>query len=140
LKILERTVAKIVEILDVSKLFVKPVLIATVLNSIAFYIAVAISGDIVTTNSPMTITVFHVIAFTIFQGGILGAIFAWFMLKTSSPSKNWKIYATLLLVVSFVAPFGGVQTTTMALSLNLLHLIAGVIIIPAIAKALPVSK
>ena len=140
MKILERTVAKIVEILDVSKLFVKPVLIATVLNSIAFYIAVAISGDIVTTNSPMTITVFHVIAFTIFQGGILGAIFAWFMLKTSSPSKNWKIYATLLLVVSFILPFGGVQTTTMALSLNLLHLIAGVIIIPAIAKALPVSK
>jgi hypothetical protein len=125
---------------EIAKAFVKPVLIASLINSIAFFILVALSGDIVTTNSPMTITVFHVIGFTIFQGGILGIIFAWFMLKTSSPSKNWKIYATLLLVVSFVAPFGGVQTTTMALSLNLLHLIAGVIIIPAIAKALPVSK
>ena len=125
---------------EIAKAFVKPVLIASLINSIAFFILVALSGDIVTTNSPMTITVFHVIGFTIFQGGILGIIFAWFMLKTSSPSKNWKIYATLLLVVSFILPFGGVQTTTMALSLNLLHLIAGVIIIPAIAKALPVSK
>jgi hypothetical protein len=125
---------------DIAKAFVKPVLIASLINSIAFFILVALSGDIVTTNSPMTITVFHVVGFTIFQGGILGAIFAWFILKTSSPSKNWKIYATLLLVVSFAAPFGGVQTTTMALSLNLLHLIAGVIIIPAIAKSLPASR
>ena len=125
---------------EIAKAFVKPVLIASLINSIAFFILVALSGDIVTTNSPMTITVFHVIGFTIFQGGILGIIFAWFMLKTSSPSKNWKIYATLLLVVSFILPFGGVQTTTMALSLNLLHLIAGVIIIPAIAKSLPASR
>jgi hypothetical protein len=125
---------------EIAKAFIKPVLIASLLNAVAFFIAVAISGDIVTTNSPMTITVFHVIGFTIFQGGILGAIFAWFMLKTSSPSKNWKIYATLLLVVSFILPFGGVQTTTMALWLNLLHVIAAIVIIPAIAKSLPVSK
>jgi hypothetical protein len=125
---------------ELTKAFIRPVLIASLINAIAFFIAVAISGDIVTTNNPMTITVFHVIGFTIFQGGILGVIFAWFMLKTKAPSKNWKVYATILLVVSFAIPFGGVQTTTMALWLNLLHVIAGIIIIPAIAKSLPVSK
>lgn len=122
---------------ELAKLFVKPVLIASVINAIVFFIAVAISGEIITTTNPMTITVFHVIGFTIFQGGILGAIFAWLMLKTKSPSKNWTIYATILLIVSFILPFGGVETTTMALWLNLLHLIAGVVIIPAISKSLP---
>lgn len=122
---------------DLTKVFVKPVLIASVVNAIVFFIASAISGDIVTTNNPMTITVFHVIGFTLFQGGILGLIFAWLMLKTKSPSKNWTIYATLLLIVSFALPFGGVETVTMALWLNLLHVIAGVVIIPAIAKSLP---
>lgn len=125
----------------ISKAFVKPVLISAVINAVAFLLAVQISGEIVTSNEPiMTITVFHVIGFTIFQGGILGAIFAWLMLKTKSPKKNWQIYATVLLVVSFVLPFGGVQTTVMALWLNLLHLIAGVVIIPAVAKSLPAAK
>jgi len=125
----------------ISKAFVKPVLISAVINAVAFLLAVQISGEIVTSNEPiMTITVFHVIGFTIFQGGILGAIFAWLMLKTKNPKKNWQIYATVLLVVSFVLPFGGVQTTTMALWLNLLHLIAGVVIIPAVAKVLPAEK
>jgi hypothetical protein len=112
-----------------------------VINAIVFFVAVQISGDIITSNEPiMTITVFHVIGFTIFQGGILGAIFAWLMLKTKTPKKSWQIYATVLLVVSFALPFGGVQTTTMALWLNLLHLIAGIVIIPAVAKAMPAAK
>lgn len=122
---------------EIAKLFVRPVLIASVVNAIVFFIATAISGEIVTTTNPMTITVFHVIGFTIFQGGILGLVFAWLMLKTKSPSKNWTIYATLLLIISFALPFGGVETVTMALWLNLLHLIAGIVIIPAIAKSLP---
>jgi len=126
---------------EISKVFVKPVLISAVLNAVVFFLAVQVSGDIITSNEPiMTITVFHVIGFTIFQGGILGAIFAWLMLKTKSPKKSWQIYATLLLVISFVLPFGGVQTTTMALWLNLLHLIAGIVIIPSVAKTLPAAK
>lgn len=126
---------------QIAKSFTRPVLISAVLNAIVFLVAVQISGDIITSNEPvMTITVFHVIGFTIFQGGILGAIFAWLMLKTKSPKKNWQIYATLLLIISFALPFGGVQTTTMAIWLNVLHLIAGVIIIPAVAKELPNQK
>ena len=126
---------------EISKVFVKPVLISAVLNAVVFFLAVQVSGDIITSNEPiMTITVFHVIGFTIFQGGILGAIFAWLMLKTKSPKKSWQIYATLLLVISFVLPFGGVQTTTIALWLNLLHLIAGIVIIPSVAKTLPAAK
>jgi hypothetical protein len=125
---------------ELAKAFVRPVLIAAAINAVVFFIAVALSGEIVTADNPMTITVFHVIGFTIVQGGILGAIFAWFMLKTKAPSKNWIRYATILLVISFILPFGGVETTTMALWLNLLHVIAGVVIIPAVSKALPVSK
>lgn len=125
---------------ELTKAFVRPVLIASAINAVVFFIAVELSGEIVTADNPMTITVFHVIGFTIVQGGILGVIFAWFMLKTKAPSKNWIRYATILLVISFILPFGGVETTTMALWLNLLHLIAGVVIIPAVSKALPVSK
>ena len=126
---------------QISKVFVRPVLISAVINAIVFFVAVQISGDIITSNEPiMTITVFHVIGLTIFQGGILGAIFAWLMLKTKTPKKSWQIYATVLLVISFALPFGGVQTTTMALWLYLLHLIAGIVIIPAVAKAMPAAK
>lgn len=126
---------------QITKIFVKPVLLAALVNSIVFLIGVQVSGNILTSNEPiMTLSIINVIGFTIFQGGILGAIFAWFMLKTNAPKRNWQIYATLLLVISFVVPFGGVQTITMALWLNLLHLIAGAIIIPMVAKELPTEK
>lgn len=126
---------------QITKIFVKPVLLAALVNSIVFLIGVQVSGNILTSNEPiMTLSIINVIGFTIFQGGILGAIFAWFMLKTNAPKRNWQIYATLLLVISFVVPFGGVQTVTMALWLNLLHLIAGAIIIPMVAKELPTEK
>lgn len=126
---------------QITKIFVKPVLLAALVNSIVFLIGVQVSGNILTSNEPiMTLSIINVIGFTIFQGGILGAIFAWFMLKTNAPKRNWQIYATLLLVISFVVPFGGVQTITMALWLNLLHLIAGAIIIPMVARELPTEK
>lgn len=126
---------------QITKIFVKPVLLAALVNSIVFLIGVQVSGNILTSNEPiMTLSIINVIGFTIFQGGILGAIFAWFMLKTNAPKRNWQIYATLLLLISFVVPFGGVQTITMALWLNLLHLIAGAIIIPMVAKELPTEK
>jgi hypothetical protein len=52
----------------------------------------------------------------------------------------WTWISVIALVLSFVMPFGGIVGLGAALWLSLMHLVAGVLIIPAVRKALPATK
>ena len=49
----------------------------------------------------------------------------------------WLYISLIALALSFVMPFGGISSTEGALWLNLMHVVAGALIIPMARGALP---
>jgi hypothetical protein len=51
----------------------------------------------------------------------------------------WLSISLIALALSFVLPFGGIQGIEAAVWLNVMHIVAGALIIPMVRNALPSS-
>jgi hypothetical protein len=117
-------------------------LIAAVINQILYFVATeAFSVEFILRNfDGMEIPVFAPALFSVFQGVVGGVIVAWIASRTSSPRNTWLAISLIALALSFVMPFGGLETGASldgALWLNLMHVVAGALIIPMVRQALP---
>jgi hypothetical protein len=77
--------------------------------------------------------------FSVFQGVVGGVIVAWIATRTKSPKNTWLSISLIALALSFVLPFGGLETFDGAVWLNLMHVVAGALIIPMVRHALPAA-
>ena len=75
--------------------------------------------------------------FSVFQGIVGGVIVAWIAARTKSPKNVWLSISLIALALSFVMPFGGMSSIESALWLNLMHVVAGALVIPMVRSALP---
>ena len=117
-------------------------LIAAAVNQVLYFVATGLFGQefMLAQGESMAIPVIAPAMFSIFQGLVGGLLVAWIASRTKSPQNVWTWLSVIALVVSFVLPFGGIVGLGAALWLNLMHLVAGLLIIPAVRKALPANK
>lgn len=117
-------------------------LAAAVINQVLYFLATGVFGQefVLAQGDGMSIPVIAPAMFSIFQGLVGGVVVGWIASRTNSPRKTWTTLATIGLVLSFVMPFGGIQGIGAAIWLNVMHVVAGVIIIPMVAKALPTQR
>lgn len=87
----------------------------------------------------MGIPFFAPAMFSIFQGIVGGVIVAWIAARTKSPRNVWLSISLIALALSFVLPFGGIQGFEAAVWLNVMHVVAGALIIPMVRNALPAT-
>jgi high-affinity K+ transport system ATPase subunit B len=85
----------------------------------------------------MAIPFFAPALFSVFQGIVGGVIVAWIASRTKSPKNVWLSISLIALSLSFVLPFLAISSTEAALWLNLMHVVAGALIIPMVRGALP---
>jgi len=114
-------------------------LLAAALNVIVFLIATQISGAlIVTMPAEMEVTFIEPFIFSLMLG-IIGSVIAGFIaLRTAQPRRTWIIIAIGALILYGVPPFLSAGVTT-ALWFNVMHAVAGLCLIPAVAAQLPES-
>lgn len=112
-------------------------LLAAALNVIVFLIATQISGAlIVTMPAEMEVAIIQPFIFSLMLG-ILGSVIAGFIaLRTAKPRRTWIIIAVGALVLYGVPPFLSAGVAT-ALWFNVMHAVAGLCLIPAVAAQLP---
>lgn len=112
-------------------------LLAATLNVIVFLIATQISGAlIVTMPAEMEVAIIQPFIFSLLLG-ILGSVIAGFIaLRTAKPRRTWIIIAIAALVLYGVPPFLSAGVAT-ALWFNVMHAVAGLCLIPAVAAQLP---
>lgn len=112
-------------------------LLAATLNVIVFLIATQISGAlIVTMPAEMEVMLIQPFIFSLMLG-ILGSVIAGFIaLRTAKPRRTWIIIAVGALVLYGVPPFLSAGVAT-ALWFNVMHAVAGLCLIPAVAAQLP---
>lgn len=112
-------------------------LIAAVLNTIVFFVATQISGAlIVTMPDAMELTVAQPFIFTMLLSILGGSAVGYLALRTAQPKRTWVIVAIVALVLYGIPPFASAGVIT-ALWFNVMHAVAGLILIPAVASALP---
>jgi hypothetical protein len=116
-------------------------LVAAVINQVVYFVATEMFGQefILAQGEPMGIPVFAPAMFSIFQGVVGGVIVAWIASRTRSPRNVWLSISLIALALSFVLPFGGVQGFEAAVWLNVMHVVAGALIIPMVRNALPAT-
>lgn len=114
-------------------------LIAAVINQILYFAATEFFAvDFILRDlDGMTIPLFAPALFSVFQGIVGGVVVAWVASRTRSPRNIWLAISLIALALSFVLPFLGIETFDGALWLNLMHLVAGALIIPMVWAALP---
>jgi hypothetical protein len=117
-------------------------LIAAVLNQALYFVATSFFAvEFVLRNfDGETIPLFAPAMFSVFQGVVGGVIVAWIATRTASPKNTWLAIRLIALALSFVLPFGGLEEFESALWLNLMHVVAGAIIIPMVRAALPATR
>ena len=115
-------------------------LLAAIVNTIVFYIATAISGDlIVLMPAEETLTVFQPFIFTAMLG-IVGSLMVSFIAqRTANPRRTWVLSTIIAVTLYGLPPFLSAGITT-AIWFNVMHAVAALFIIPAVAKQLPESK
>jgi hypothetical protein len=115
-------------------------ILAAIVNTIVFYIATAISGDlIVLMPAEETLTVFQPFVFTTILG-IVGSLMVSFVAqRTATPRRTWVLSTIIAVTLYGIPPFLSAGVST-AIWFNVMHAVAAVLIIPAVAKALPESK
>jgi hypothetical protein len=115
-------------------------ILAAIVNTIVFYIATAISGDlIVLMPAEETLTVFQPFVFTTILG-IVGSLMVSFVAqRTATPRRTWVLSTIIAVTLYGLPPFLSAGAST-AIWFNVMHAVAAVLIIPAVAKALPESK
>ena len=116
-------------------------LIAAVINQILYFVATEAFGQefLLAKGGPMGIPFFAPAMFSIFQGIVGGVIVAWIAARTKSPRNVWLSISLIALGLSFVLPFGGIQGFEAAVWLNVMHVVAGALIIPMVRNALPAT-
>jgi hypothetical protein len=115
-------------------------LLAAIVNTIVFYIATAISGDLVVLMpAEVTLTVFQPFVFTAMLG-IVGSLMVSFIAqRTANPRRTWVLSTIIAVTLYGLPPFLSAGITT-AIWFNVMHAVAALFIIPAVAKQLPESK
>lgn len=115
-------------------------LIAAVVNQALYFIATEFFGqEFVLAQGGMAIPLFAPALFSVFQGVVGGVVVAWIASRTKSPQNVWLSVSLIALALSFVLPFGGIVGFSAAVWLNVMHVVAGALIIPMVRAALPVS-
>lgn len=117
-------------------------LIAAVINQGLYFIATEFAGvEFILRNfDGQTIPLIAPAMFSVFQGIVGGVIVALIASKTASPKNTWLAISLIALALSFVMPFGGIETFDGAIWLNVMHVVAGALIIPMVRSALPVTR
>ena len=115
-------------------------LLAAIVNTIVFFIATAISGDLVVLMpAEETLTVFQPFIFTAMLG-IVGSLMVSFIAqRTANPRRTWVLSTIIAVTLYGLPPFLSAGITT-AIWFNVMHAVAALFIIPAVAKQLPESK
>jgi hypothetical protein len=115
-------------------------LLAAIVNTIVFYVATAISGDLVVLMpAEETLTVFQPFIFTAMLG-IVGSLMVSFIAqRTANPRRTWVLSTIIAVTLYGLPPFLSAGITT-AIWFNVMHAVAALFIIPAVAKELPESK
>ena len=113
--------------------------IAAVINQALYFLAAEFFQVefLLTDPAGMAIPFFAPALFSVFQGIVGGVIVVWIASRTKSPKNVWLSISLIALALSFVMPFGGISSTEGALWLNLMHVVAGALIIPMVRGALP---
>jgi Na+-driven multidrug efflux pump len=112
-------------------------LIAAVLNTIVFFVAIQISGPlVVTTPSEMELTAIQPFIFTLLLGILGGSAVGFIALRTAQPQRTWIIVSMVALLLYGVPPFVSAGVVT-ALWFNVMHAVAGIVLIQAVASVLP---
>lgn len=117
-------------------------LIAAVINQGLYFLTTEMLGvEYVLRNfDGMTIPFFAPAMFSVFQGIVGGVVVAWIASRTKSPQNVWLAISLIALALSFVMPFGGIETLEGAWWLNAMHVVAGALIIPMVRAALPAQS
>ena len=112
-------------------------LIAAVLNTIVFFVATQVSGALIV-NMPdvMELTAAQPLIFTMLLSILGGSAVGYLALRTAQPKRTWVTVAIVALVLYGFPPFASAGIVT-ALWFNVMHAVAGLILIPAVASALP---
>jgi hypothetical protein len=116
-------------------------LIAAVVNQALYFVATEFFAvEFILRNfEGMTIPFFAPAMFSVFQGIVGGVVVAWVAARTKSPKNTWLSISLIALALSFVLPFGGIENFEGAVWLNVMHVVAGALIIPMVRAALPVG-
>lgn len=114
-------------------------LLAAVLNVVVFFIATQVSGPLtVLMPTEMAVTFAQPFIFSLLLG-ILGSLGAGFIaMRTAQPRRTWVIITVAAIVLYGVPPFLSAGVVT-AVWFNVMHAVAGLCLIPAIAAQLPES-
>lgn len=112
-------------------------IIAAVVNAIVFVVATQISGPLVVNMSgEMELSIAQPVIFTLLLGVIGGSVVSYIALRTAQPQRLWIIISIVALIIYGAPPFLSAGFVT-ALWFNVMHAVAGVILIPTVASALP---
>jgi hypothetical protein len=113
--------------------------VAAVINQALYFLAAEFFQVefLLTDPAGMAIPFFAPALFSVFQGIVGGVIVAWIASRTKSPKNVWLSISLIALSLSLVLPFLAISSTEAALWLNLMHVVAGVLIIPMVRGALP---
>ena len=113
--------------------------VAAVINQALYFLAAEFFQVefLLTDPAGMAIPFFAPALFSVFQGIVGGVIVAWIASRTKSPKNVWLSISLIALALSFVLPFGGMSSIESALWLNLMHVVAGALVIPMVRSALP---
>lgn len=116
-------------------------LIAAVANQVIYIVATeALNIEfLLNTTPPSAIPWLAPASFSVFQGVAGGAVGAWVATRTKSPRNTWLAISLVALALSFTPGFLAVAEVSTALWLNAMHLVAGALIIPMVAQALPTA-
>lgn len=107
----------------------------TILGLVADAAGVAMAVKGFGSNSREAIPVFAYMVSTL-MGGVIGLVLAFFMKRSGAAKKSFYIATGVLTVVSFIGPLTADTSTGTKITLELMHVVAALIIIPALAKSL----
>jgi hypothetical protein len=111
--------------------------IAAIANVIVFVVATQISGPLVVTMAEaMELTIVQPFIFTLLLSILGGSAVGFIALRTAQPQRIWKIITIAALILYGVPPFLSAGVVT-ALWFNVMHAVAGIVLIPAVASVLP---
>ena len=116
-------------------------LIAAIINQAIYFVAVGFfSVDFVlNTSPPSDIPLWAPAVFSVFQGVLGGVVVAWVASRTKRPRNTWLAISLVALALSFTPGFIATAMAP-ALWLNAMHVVAGALIIPMVALALPTGE
>lgn len=117
-------------------------LIAAVINQGLYFLATEMYAVEFTLRNleGMEIPLLAPAIFSVFQGIVGGVVVAWIASRTARPRNTWMSVSLIALALSFVLPFGGLESFEGAVWLNAMHVVAGALIIPMVRNALPASN